>query len=121
MQFLCDVHISYKVVRHLRTLGFETTHVNEILDKWHTKDSDICAYADENDFIIITKDADFKNSFLIRGTPNKLVKVNLGNISTSALISVISENLPAIQRLYLSKKFMVELDQNSAVFVRAKE
>ena len=69
MKFLCDVHISYKIVRFLRSLKFETIHVNEILEKWHTKDKDICAYADENDFIIITKDSDFKNSFLISNTP----------------------------------------------------
>ena len=51
MKFCCDVHISYKIVKHLRTLGFEAIHVNEILEKWHTKDSAICTYADENDFI----------------------------------------------------------------------
>ena len=120
MKFLCDVHISYKVVRHLRSLGYEASHVNEILDRWHTKDQDICAYADENDLIVITKDSDFKNGFLINNTPKKLVKINLGNISTSALIEVISGNLSAIQSLNASGEFMIELDQSSATFIRKK-
>lgn len=38
MKFLCDVHISYKIVKYLRSAGFEATHVNEILDKWYTKE-----------------------------------------------------------------------------------
>lgn len=46
MKFLCDVHISYKVVNQFRNLGFESIHVNAILDKSETKDSDICKYAD---------------------------------------------------------------------------
>jgi predicted nuclease of predicted toxin-antitoxin system len=33
MKFLCDVHISYKVVKHLNSMGFKAVHVNEILDK----------------------------------------------------------------------------------------
>ncbi|MEK6477466.1 DUF5615 family PIN-like protein [Catalinimonas sp. 4WD22] len=122
MKFLCDVHISYKIVKYLRALEFEAIHVNEILDKWHTKadaaDGDICTYADKNDSIVLTKDADFRNSFLISNTLKKLVKVNLGNLSTSALIDVLSENLQAIQKLNSRGGFMIELDQNSATFIK---
>ncbi len=65
MKFLCDVHISYKIVKLLNSLSFETVHVNEILDKWFTSDKDICHYAVENDMIVITKDYDFRDSFKI--------------------------------------------------------
>lgn len=46
MRFLCDVHISYKLVNHLKSSGCEVIHVNEVLNKWYTKDNDICNYAD---------------------------------------------------------------------------
>ncbi|MBN1767399.1 MAG: DUF5615 family PIN-like protein, partial [Prolixibacteraceae bacterium] len=36
MRFLCDVHISYKLTKYLIALGFDTIHVNEILDKSET-------------------------------------------------------------------------------------
>jgi hypothetical protein len=39
MQFLCDVHISYKLVNAIESLGFKCIHVNAILDKWYTKDA----------------------------------------------------------------------------------
>lgn len=118
MKFLCDVHISYKIVKYLRSSGFETVHINEILDKWHTKDGDICTYADVNDLIVLTKDADFKNSFLISNTPKKLIKVNLGNISTSVLVDAISKNLQAIQNLYSMGGFLIELDKDSVTFIK---
>lgn len=74
MKFLCDVHISYKVARHLSSLAYEAIHINDILDKWHTKDHDICEYADSKDYIILTKDRDFKDSYFIHATPKKLIR-----------------------------------------------
>jgi hypothetical protein len=41
MKFLCDVHISYKLMIALNKLGFDCIHVNNILDKWFTKDAAI--------------------------------------------------------------------------------
>ncbi len=118
MKFLCDVHVSYKLVKYLRALSIETSHVNEILNKWHTTDKDICSYADKIDLIVITKDADFRNSFLINNTPKKLVKVNLGNISTRVFIEVISNNLDAIKTLNSSGGFMIELGKHAATFIK---
>ncbi|MFO7825189.1 MAG: DUF5615 family PIN-like protein [Cyclobacterium sp.] len=120
MRLLCDVHISFKLVNYLKSLAFETIHVNQILDKWFTKDEDICSYADENDMIVLTKDIDFRNSFLIRNTPKKLVRIKLGNLSNAILMKVIAEYLPAIQTLNSEGGFMMELDQVSATVIKRK-
>jgi predicted nuclease of predicted toxin-antitoxin system len=80
MKFLCDVHISFKTVKFLIGKGYECVHVNTILEKWHTTDNDIAKYVDENNFILVTKDADFRDSFFLKNNPKKLVKINLGNI-----------------------------------------
>lgn len=66
MRFLCDVHISLKLVKFLNSKKYECVHINSILDKWFTKDSAIATYVDENDFILITKDADFRDSFFLK-------------------------------------------------------
>lgn len=87
MKFLCDVHISIKLAKHINNQGFECIHINTILDKWFTIDSAIAKFSDLNDFILITKDFDFKNAFLIKKTPRKLTKINLGNISTAMYFS----------------------------------
>lgn len=38
MKFLCDVHISYKLVNFLNSQGYSTDHVNSILEGSKTKD-----------------------------------------------------------------------------------
>ena len=86
MKFLCDVHISIKLVKYLISKNYDCIHVNTILEKWHTKDRDIANYADQNGLILITKDGDFRDSHYLKNTPNKLVKINLGNISNTDLI-----------------------------------
>ncbi|SHJ42310.1 Predicted nuclease, contains PIN domain, potential toxin-antitoxin system component [Tangfeifania diversioriginum] len=116
MKFLCDVHISYKLVRHLTSRGYETIHVNDILDKWLTSDKQICEYADQKDFIVISKDSDFRNSFYVKRTPSKLIKINLGNISNSELVQIITDNLPQIQKLNKNSSFIVEINLNSVSF-----
>ena len=39
--------------------------------------------------VVITKDADFVNSFLLHGQPHELLLVSTGNISTSELIGFV--------------------------------
>jgi predicted nuclease of predicted toxin-antitoxin system len=116
MKFLCDVHISYKVVNFLSGLGYETIHINQILNKWNTRDKDICSYADLNGLIVITKDYDFLDSFFLRNTPKKLIKINLGNISTTDLIKSFSDILEAIERLNSNSSFLVEIGKNHTTF-----
>jgi len=116
MKFLCDVHISFKLVRHLRSLGYDVFHVNEILDTWFSSDSLISKFADDNDLIVITKDSDFRNSFYINNSPKKLIKINLGNISNELLIQVITDNLEHFKKLNNSQVFIVEVDKTSIQF-----
>lgn len=91
MKFLCDVHIPYHLSKFLVELGHESFHVNHILQKWNTSDSEICRFADENKLTLITKDADFRNSFFIKKTPKKLIKINLGNISNEELKTIFQK------------------------------
>lgn len=116
MKFICDVHISYKLVKYLNSLGYETIHVNDIFDKWLTSDKQISEYADQKDFIVISKDSDFRNSFYVERTPSKLIKISLGNIPNSKLIQIITDNLPQIQKLNKNSSFIVEINMNSVLF-----
>lgn len=116
MKFLCDVHIPFKLVNHLKLLGYEAIHINNVLDKWDTTDNKICDFADQNDFIVITKDSDFKNSFYIKKTPKKLIKINLGNISNTELIQIISENLNRFETLNNHPLFIVEIDKSLTIY-----
>ncbi|MCD4695371.1 MAG: DUF5615 family PIN-like protein [Bacteroidales bacterium] len=93
MKFICDVHISYSLVNFLKNRGNDAIHVNSILDSWNTSDEDICRFADEIDAIVITKDSDFRNSYFLKNSPKKLVRILLGNISNKELIKIFEKNL----------------------------
>ena len=86
MKFLCDVHIPYKLVHYFNKNHLEAIHINDILDKWFTSDEKISSFADSNKYVLITKDTDFKNTFLLQRKPQRLILIALGNISTSRLI-----------------------------------
>lgn len=110
MRFLCDVHIPFKLVNFLGDQGFETKHVNDLPNKWLTTDKEISEYCDKNDLVLITKDKDFKDSYLIKKEPKKLIKIDLGNVSTVLLISLFSENITAIAKLEkLESTFLCEI------------
>jgi predicted nuclease of predicted toxin-antitoxin system len=117
MKFLCDVHISRKIVNHLKMKGHHAMHVNDILNKSETTDRDICLYADKNNLIVITKDADFRNSYFIHKSPKKVIKINLGNISTSDLIVIFDKNMKAIENMEAEKRFFLEMDMDDIVVV----
>jgi len=121
MKFLCDVHISYKIVKLFVSLGYESLHVNNILEKWYTKDRDICEYADKNDLILISKDSDFRDSFFVNKTPKKLIKINLGNISNQELSQVFTTNIKAIEKISLKSSFLIELDMENISFTENKD
>jgi predicted nuclease of predicted toxin-antitoxin system len=118
MKILCDVHIAIKVAKFLSSKGVETQHVNTILDKWHTKDDDICIYADKHDFVVLTKDAGFKNSHFVNQTPKKLIKVNLGNISTKDLIRIFDVILEQLQAHFQDNETCyIEINPNDIIVI----
>ena len=117
MNFLCDVHIAYKVKNFLISQGHHAVHANDLPQKSETKDRDICAHADAEDFIVITKDADFIDFYLVKHSPKKIIKINLGNIATVELIALLSDLLSQLQKIMTRKQFLIEIDKNGTFTV----
>jgi predicted nuclease of predicted toxin-antitoxin system len=113
VRFLSDVHITIKLSKRLEQLGHQSEHVNNMLDKWHTQDRDIITYIDAHEGILITKDQDFRNSYLLNRTPRKLIKINLGNISNEALLQIIETHIDRISELdEQHTSFMIEINKD---------
>jgi len=116
MKFLCDVHISFKVCKALELAGYRCIHVNNILQGSESSDNSIAKYADKENMILITKDGDFRNSFLLKNLPKFLVKINLGNITNEVLITVLLSNVAKIENAYSNRQpFMLELGSGNFV------
>ena len=118
MKVLCDVHISYKIVRFFKEKGIEALHVNELPDKWFTKDSFISRLADDEGFTVITKDIDFKNSHFIQNSPLRLIRIALGNISNAELLSIFETHFERIQLNCAESKCFIEIFDNYIYIVK---
>ena len=116
MNFLCDVHIPIKLAKFLQNNGHSAKHVNQLPAKWHTDDSEICTIADRNEWIVITKDEDFRASFLLKRTPRKLIRISLGNISNEALIELFADHLTLIGEVNENECFFLELGKITTLY-----
>ncbi len=56
--------------------------------------------------VLITKDADFVNSFLLRGEPFKLLLVATGNIRNVELLALFDLHLPDLANLFVQADFV---------------
>ncbi len=115
MRFICDVHIPIKLSKFLIAQGAESWHMNQLLNGSETADTAICEYADTNDCIVITKDSDFQDSYFLRKTPKKLVRVCLGNIPNNALLTIITNILPQLEALNRESHFYLEIRNNQVL------
>lgn len=116
MDFLCDVHIPYKLVNHLIKKGHQATHINFVLNGSTTGDSEMARFADANNLVVVTKDEDFKNLHFAAKTPKKLIRVMLGNISTIELIQVFEKHFAEIENLKNSERFYVEIGKQQFIY-----
>lgn len=82
MKFLFDHNLSPRLVRHLADLYPDASHVS-LVGLAHASDMTVWTYAQTNDYIIVTKDADFSDISVIRGVPPKVIWLRLGNCRTS--------------------------------------
>ena len=72
MKLLLDENISRRVVPFIQELYPESTQV-ALVGLENTVDKVIRQYAIDNDFVIVTKDADFYDMTVLYGQPPKIV------------------------------------------------
>jgi predicted nuclease of predicted toxin-antitoxin system len=72
-------------------------HVKDLDDSW--SDETIWLYANENNLIIITKDADFSIKVLNKGYPPKVIHLKIGNLRINELHNLMTRNWSIIESL----------------------
>lgn len=85
-------------------------HTLELPDQNATSDKVITKLAMEEERILITKDNDFLESFLLKAEPKKLIVVKTGNIPNRVLLKIFDANLEFIEVL-LSRSHLIEITQ----------
>lgn len=96
MKFLLDAQLPARLARHLNDAGHDATHTLDLPEQNRTTDAEISRVADAEDRIVISKDSDFRDSHLLRGTPTRLLVVSTGNITNRDLLTFIDDHLDAV-------------------------
>ena len=94
MKFIVDEQLPRKLVSKLIYRGYEAIHADDIphIDG-KLSDLVICKFADSNDYVVISKDEDFWQRYLLMKEPNKLIYVTTGNIRNMDLLILFEKNL----------------------------
>jgi len=71
-------------------------------------------YATADDYIVVTKDADFVDAFYVRGKPQKLLLISTGNIGNRDLEALLVNHVATLVNLFVEHSF-IELSRTEVV------
>jgi|SRR5690242_6476824 predicted nuclease of predicted toxin-antitoxin system len=114
MKFLIDAQLPKRLVAELKQAGFEATHTLELPQGNKTTDQALIALSITSQSVLVTKDSDFVQSFLLKREPWKLLLVSTGNINNDELIKLFQLNITQIEDAFRSFDF-VELNRTNLI------
>jgi predicted nuclease of predicted toxin-antitoxin system len=99
MKLLFDQNLSPRLVESLMDIFPNSTHVHlKGLDR--ATDDEIWKWAQEHEFTIVTKDADFNELSILCGFPPKIIWIRAGNCTTAQIEGLIRTHYETIQQMY---------------------
>jgi predicted nuclease of predicted toxin-antitoxin system len=103
MKFLIDAQLPPSLKELFSEKGYDCIHTRDLELGNFTPDKTINIISVTQERILITKDSDFLESFIIKNEPYKLILVKLGNTSKAGLIQFFNDNF-----IEMMKKIAVE-------------
>ncbi len=97
MRLLLDANLAPNLVSSLADLYPGSIHVFDV-GNLAASDLAIWEFARIGDYLILTKDTDFLDLSLLRGSPPKLLFLRIGNVTTSAVERLLRARYAAIVR-----------------------
>ncbi|HEU5318817.1 MAG TPA: DUF5615 family PIN-like protein [Chloroflexota bacterium] len=89
MRLLLDHNLSPRLIARLSGPYAGVSHV-ALVGLERATDEAVWEYAAANDYAIITKDADFAELSVLRGSPPKVVWLRMGNCTTDDVARVLA-------------------------------
>lgn len=97
MKLLFDENLSHRLVRSLADVYPSSIHPRDCGLRG-SSDHEIWRYAEENGFVIVSKDSDFSQRSALFGCPPKVIWLRVGNCTTMRAEFVLRN---AVQRLHV--------------------
>ncbi len=97
MKLLFDENLSHKLAESLADIFPGSTHVRNVGMR-SSDDPDVWNFAVQNDFVIVSKDADMHDRSLVFGFPPKVIWIRLGNCSTTAVEDLVRRETELVRQ-----------------------
>ena len=110
-KFLLDAQLPRRLAKVMQARGIDAVHTLDLPNVNKTKDREINQRSFDEQRVVVTKDADFVQSFTLQGRPYKLLLVSTGNISNQHLLQLFEAHLEQLTRLFEEQSF-IELSQS---------
>jgi len=114
VKFLIDAQLPKSLSDFLKSKGFDSIHTIDLPDRNKTEDYQLIALSKKENRIIITKDNDFLESFLIKKEPEKLIIITTGNISNTVLLEIFDNNFEIITNS-ISENSLIEITKSELI------
>lgn len=114
MKFLVDAQLPRRMAWWMREHGHDVVHTLDLPERNRTTDGTVTEIADAENRVVVTKDADFVNSFHLRGRPEKLLLIATGNITNVELEHLLVRNLGTVVTALESADF-VEINRAGVI------
>lgn len=115
MKFLVDAQLPKRLARFLNDEGYDAMHTLDLPLKNRTPDEAINDVSVQEERILVTKDADFVDSFMVKHRPYKLLLVTTGNIHNRELEQLFEQNIQRIAEGFGSYDF-IELGRHHVIY-----
>jgi predicted nuclease of predicted toxin-antitoxin system len=112
---LIDTQLPPALSKFLKNKGFEAVHTMDYPEGHLLADDEIIKMAIENQQVIITKDSDFLDNYLLKGSPPDVLLLEVGNIKNTDLIQVFELNLKAIEDAFNQETHLLVMDKNNII------
>ena len=106
MKFLIDAHLPRRLAHRLRAWGHEAIHTLDLPQSNRTPDEEIEHISFQEQAIVVTKDADFVNTFTVQRVPYKLLLVSTGIIKNVDLDTLFEQHITDITQAFVSHGFV---------------
>lgn len=114
MKFIVDAQLPLSLSNLLKSRGHDSIHTLDLPTKNKSKDYFITSISINENRIVITKDSDFLESFLIHGKPQKLILVRTGNVGNAELKAIFDKHLDRIINI-MEENSLIEITKNEIV------
>ena len=95
-RLLFDENLSPRLVKLLAESFPNSMHIDDA-GLHGCPDGDVWSYARDHEFVLVSKDNDFRQLSFLRGAPPKVVWLRIGNAPTQAVVDLLGSRKADVQ------------------------